>query len=116
MPNLLYFYRSKKLIAMGTKLRYSLFIFAVLFYINSEAQNNVGIGTTTPDANSILELSATQTGLLVFDTTLGQFWFWDGTQWAVVGSGSGNAWNLPGNAGIINPASPAIYGTSTIGI
>ena len=118
----------------------SLIIIVICFSFEINAQNNVGIGTTTPDANSILELSstnkgiliprlttiqrtamssslsATQKGLLVFDTTLGQFWFWDGTQWVVVGSGSGNAWDLLGNAGITNPSNPAIYGTSTIGV
>ena len=68
-------------------------------------QDNVGIGTTTPDSYAILELSATnkglliprlttlqrnnlalslsigQMGLLVFDTNDNQFYYWDGTDW-----------------------------------
>jgi hypothetical protein len=69
------------------------------------AQNNVGIGTSTPDPNAILHvesnskgvlipkldaaertslgagLNATNQGLLVFGPDTNQFWYWDGTQW-----------------------------------
>ena len=62
---------------------------------------NVGIGTTTPDASAILELNSNSRGLLiprmdsnvrkaivnpakglmVFDNEYGSFWFFDGTSW-----------------------------------
>ncbi|MBI5220197.1 MAG: hypothetical protein HY958_14815 [Bacteroidia bacterium] len=119
-----------------------LLIFVTIFRYNSIAQQNVGIGTTTPNSSAILDLTAADKGLLVPRVTLNNannpapvtgpaegllifnatgtephgFWYWNGTQWVQVGAGGGNAWNLLGNAGITNPANPAIYGTSTIGI
>ena len=67
------------------------------------AQDNVGIGTTTPHESSIVDISSVEKGLLVprmntlqrlginpttgsdgllvYDTDLDQFWYWDGTQW-----------------------------------
>jgi hypothetical protein len=65
------------------------------------AQQNVGIGTTTPNNSAILDLTATNkgllvprmttaqriaivapaTGLLVYDTNFNQFWYFDGTIW-----------------------------------
>jgi hypothetical protein len=67
------------------------------------AQDNVGIGTLTPNTLSILDLSsnnkgflaprmttsertsisttASEQGLLVFDTNLKFYFYWDGTQW-----------------------------------
>jgi hypothetical protein len=49
------------------KLKNCLFlaIFPLMFHSSLIAQNNVGIGTTTPDPTSILELSAFDKGLLV---------------------------------------------------
>ncbi|MBL7943892.1 MAG: hypothetical protein JNM00_14055, partial [Flavobacteriales bacterium] len=84
----------------------------------SLAQNNVGINTTTPDASALLDLNATDkgllvprmasaqriaislpaTGLLVYDTDLNEFYFYDGTQWrAMLTAVSG--WSTNGNAG-----------------
>ncbi|MBI5538806.1 MAG: hypothetical protein HY951_02010 [Bacteroidia bacterium] len=112
---------------MRNILKFSFFIFSILFSINIKAQNNVGIGTNNPDANSILELSSTnkglliprlttlqrtamntslnttQTGLLVFDTNDNVFYFWNGTAWTQIGAGSAvcttldNAYNCGGN-------------------
>ncbi len=106
---------------------YSLCSFALCYSLNVNSQNNVGIGTNTPDANSILELSSTnkglliprlttvqrtamntslsvaQKGLLVFDTTDNSFYFWDGTTWVQVGASSAScntldaAYNCGGN-------------------
>jgi len=105
-------------------------IIVVLFvlYCNSIfSQNNVGIGTTTPDANAILELnstskglliprlttaqrnlmnsslSTTQKGLLVFDSNDNLFYFWDGSTWIAVGASGSScvtldaAYNCGGN-------------------
>lgn len=89
----------------------AIFISSMLF-----SQNNVGIGTTTPDTNAILDiqsnskgiliprltttqrtsmvLNTAQTGLLVYDNNLQQFWFWDGTQWVQIGAGSSSCTSL----------------------
>lgn len=39
---------------------------------NGKAQNNVGIGTNTPDASSVLELQSTTQGVLVPRMTTAQ--------------------------------------------
>lgn len=90
---------------------YRAFIAIMAISSYAVAQDNVGIGTTTPHANSILDISSTDkglliprmstaerlainptvgaTGLLVYDVTDSNFWYWDGTQWVQVGSGIG---------------------------
>ena len=64
------------------------------------AQNNVGIGTNTPAASAILELQATNkglliprtdtalvlvpaTGLLIYETADNKFYYFDGTFWVL---------------------------------
>ncbi len=79
---------------------YLVIIFALSGVI-SQAQNNVGIGTTTPNASAALDVVSTDkglliprmtttqrtaislpaTGLLVFDNTTGGFWFYNGSAW-----------------------------------
>ncbi|MEY4925718.1 MAG: hypothetical protein RI894_154, partial [Bacteroidota bacterium] len=69
---------------------------------------NVGINTTSPDASAVLEVAATDkgmlvprltttqrttiaspaTGLLVYDTTLGAFYFYNGAAWTGINSGT----------------------------
>jgi hypothetical protein len=80
----------------------------------SKAQDNVGIGTNTPHSSAVLELSATDMGLLVPRVTLQGitnatspingpatgllvynsagtlttgFYYWDGAQWVEIGAG-----------------------------
>ncbi|MFZ1692967.1 MAG: tail fiber domain-containing protein [Flavobacteriales bacterium] len=89
----------------------------------SLAQTGVAIGTSTPVAHASAALdvqSTTQgvlvprmttaqrnaiaspaTGLMVFDTSLNQFWYYSSSAWVAIGATS--AWSLTGNAGI-NPA------------
>ena len=82
------------------------------------AQSNFGIGTTTPNASAILELSSTSkgflmprmnttqkglisspvAGLMVFDNALNSFWYFDGTAWQPFSSG----WLQNGNAGTVD--------------
>ena len=74
--------------------------------ISSIAQtNNVGIGTNTPDASAILELQATDkgiliprtdtnliiapaTGLMIYENADNTFYYFDGTWWVAFGAGS----------------------------
>lgn len=106
-----------------------LFIGAVLFIMNAQAQ--VGIGTATPDASAQLEITATNKGLLIPRVVLGGtndistitspktsllvyntstsgsgttavspgFYYWDGTQWERLDL-KGTSWSLTGNSGI----------------
>ncbi|MBN4061787.1 MAG: hypothetical protein COA57_06290 [Flavobacteriales bacterium] len=74
-----------------------------------QAQNNVGIGTLTPDSSAILDLVATDkgvlvprtdsttvnlsfptpaTGLLIYQTTDSTFYYFDGSKWRPMGSTS----------------------------
>ncbi len=81
------------------------------------ATGNVGIGTTAPNSTALLELNSNSkgiliprmtsvervaivtpaTGLLVYDTTVKLFYYFDGTQWVPLQSNLG--WLLTGNAG-----------------
>lgn len=80
-------------------------LFLSVFVINIlKAQNNIGIGTTAPNAKAVLDVSATDkgfllprlttaqrtainptgntdAGLLVYDTNDNLYYFWDATQW-----------------------------------
>ncbi len=77
------------------------FVLSACFYTGLAQQNNVGINTTTPDPSAALHIESTNqgvlvprltsgqregisntaTGLLVFDTDTGSFWFYNGTAW-----------------------------------
>lgn len=90
-------------------------IISALSLFSAKAQNNVGIGTTSPAASALLDLTAIDkgllvprvtlvaatngttpvaspaTGLLVFNTggaLSSGFYYWDGTQWVQVGAAS----------------------------
>jgi len=83
------------------------------------AQNSVGIGVTNPNPNAVLELvsptnnqgllvpklttlqrtnttftaglTATDKGLLVFDSDINKFYYWSGTSWSVIEDGTAGA-------------------------
>lgn len=105
---------------------FSATIMLLLFVARLASQNNVGIGTLTPDASSVLELNASDkgiliprlsttqrvaipnpaTGLLVYDTTTSDFWYFDGTIWVrAIGpqgpAGPQGPQGAPGNNGIL---------------
>lgn len=88
-------------------------IVAFLFQANLKAQNNVGIGTNTPHASALLDMTATDkglliprvtlvaaannvspvngpaTGLLVYNTggaLVAGFYYWNGSLWVQVGA------------------------------
>ncbi len=85
------------------KIFYLLAIQIIIFLV-AEAQNNIGIGTITPNAKSLLDLTANDKGflvprvstaqrlainpagntdaaLLVYDTNDNLFYFWNSSQW-----------------------------------
>jgi hypothetical protein len=99
---------------------YVISIFCLLFSINTKAQS-FGIGTDTPDPQSILELASTTRGmlaprmttaqrnlipvvagqdfgLLIYNLTTAQFNYWDGTQWvAMLDIANNNYWTRAGS-------------------
>lgn len=110
------------------KLKYLLLLIAFFVAANAHAQNifpstgSAGIGTTTPDASSLLEIKSTQkgiliprmtkakrdaivlpaTGLLIYQTnSTPGFYYYNGTVWRAITPKAG--WLLTGNAGT-NPA------------
>jgi hypothetical protein len=79
----------------------------VLFNTLVNAQNNVGIGTTTPNSSAVLDITATGKGLLIPRMTLANrpaspatgliiyqtdntpgFYYYNGTSWVMLSSGS----------------------------
>lgn len=100
-------------------------IATTLFSSNAFSQDNVGIGTTTPHENAILDIESTDKGLLiprlntlqrlgvnpianadgllVYDTDLDQFYYWDGTQWVA----STGPMGPTGPTGPMGPTGPA---------
>ena len=107
------------------KKKFLLLVFIVLLFkiqYLSISQDNVGIGTTTPNASAILELLATDkgflvprlnttqrdaisspaTGLLIYNTSNGTFEYYNGSSWIQIFSGAyltlGNAKIFVGNS------------------
>jgi len=90
------------------------FLMAALFCQQVTAQQNVGIGITTPDNSALLDLTSTSkgiliprmttaqrvaivtpaTGLLVYDTNLQQFWYYNGSVWTAIAGGGGSCYTL----------------------
>lgn len=89
-----------------------IFLLSGFLFIQLRAQQNVGIGTTTPDASAVLHLNSNSKGLLiprmattdrllitspadglmVYDTDSKNFWYYDGTAlvWKELNSIGGN--------------------------
>jgi hypothetical protein len=93
----------------------------ILFTGRLFSQENVGIGTTTPDPSSLLDLSSANKGLLIPRVVLSSpgnstspvnnpavgllvynsggsmasgFWYWNGSQWSQIGTGGGGCSSL----------------------
>jgi hypothetical protein len=106
----------------------TIFSFFLLTVSAAFGQNNVGIGTNTPNSSAILDLTATNkglliprmttiqrtaivtpaTGLLVYDTDFDQFWYFDGVVWVVaIGpmgpTGPIGPTGLQGPTGLVGP-------------
>jgi hypothetical protein len=96
------------------------FLWALLFVVSSAYvfSQSIGIGTSSPNASAILDVSSSAkgiliprmttsqraaitspaTGLIVFDTNTNSFWFFGGGAWINLIS-SGTGWLLNGNNG-----------------
>ncbi len=96
----------------------AILLFLILNIIIGVSAQNVGIGTTTPNSNALLEISSSTKGiliprtstttrstipavkgLLVYDTTTSSFWFNDGVNWIETLNGN-NGWRIAGNSNI----------------
>ncbi|HHZ65494.1 MAG TPA: hypothetical protein EYN51_08385, partial [Flavobacteriales bacterium] len=96
---------------------------------------SVGLNNPTPDASSILDLTATDrgllvprmtttqrttsiaspaTGLLVYDTDLEAFYFHDGTDWKAVGSASADGNGIYDGSGSLVGATVVTQGANTL--
>lgn len=93
-----------------------LILFSFLSICSISYSQNVGIGTV-PDASAMLDVKSDTKGMLIprtssnsrlaiinpakglilYDTTIGRFWFHNGTEWKEISDGS-NQWTLTGNA------------------
>ena len=95
-------------------MKYLLLILLTGLSLSLFAQNNVGIGTATPNPQAILDiespdkgiliprittvartafgsaLALADNGMLVYDKNLSVFYYWDGTQWVLVGNEIGS--------------------------
>ena len=108
-----------------------LFILVVIcFGYNSYSQNNVGIGTATPDPSALLELKSNNQGLLVprtriasisspavglviFDTDTNCFVLFNGTNWKNLCTGISGLTGPTGAAGAgVNLQGQAVGGKS----
>ncbi|MBL4753498.1 MAG: hypothetical protein JKY52_07905, partial [Flavobacteriales bacterium] len=99
------------------------FLIGLTVYNMPTAFSQVGIGTATPDASAILDLTSTTKGMLISRVTLVQrnaivspatgllvfqtdntpgYYYWNGTAWVqmLTGSGSGSGWATTGNSGL----------------
>lgn len=105
----------------------SVFLSFILTLVASSLFAQVGIGTTTPNSNAVLDLvspgknqgflvprlttaertaisglSAVEKGLLVFDTSDNKFYYWSGTAWIVIEDsvGTGTVTTVSTGAGL----------------
>ena len=95
---------------------------SIMFISDLQAQNNVGIGTTVPHPSALLELEATNmgiliprtdtnlitnpaTGLLIFQNADTQFYYFDGTWWKQAIGPQGPA-GFDGATGAQGPTGP----------
>ncbi len=106
------------------------FSFAVASLINAQS---VGIGTASPNSSAMLDISSTNSGLLVprmtaaqraaiaapanglmvYDTDAGSFYYYNGSSWNNLTAASGSNWKLTGNNGT-NPLTHFIGTTDNL--
>ncbi|MBL0357168.1 MAG: tail fiber domain-containing protein [Chitinophagaceae bacterium] len=97
----------------------SLLVFVFFNTAIAFAQNNIGIGTSSPNNSAMLDITSTTKGLLiprmttaqrnsivspakglmVFDNDTNSFWFYNGSTWTNIAANTGSGWALTGNSG-----------------
>lgn len=97
--------------------KYIVMVTCLLIFSMGQSQN-VGINNNTPHASALLDLAATNKGLLVprmstaqrlaiinpatglwvYDLSVNSFYYFDGTLWRMIGN-QPNAWTITGNSG-----------------
>ncbi|MBK7855495.1 MAG: hypothetical protein IPJ79_11870 [Bacteroidetes bacterium] len=113
-----------KLLSKLDRLITGLFVLIICFLLFLSAASfgqNVGINNPTPDASALLDLTSSDkgilvprmstaqrtaisspaTGLLVYDTSTNDFWFYDGSSWRQM-LGDLKGWSTTGNANTID--------------
>ncbi|PCJ88092.1 MAG: hypothetical protein COA57_03800 [Flavobacteriales bacterium] len=112
-------------------------IYLFAFQLNISAQQNVGIGTLTPDSSAALEILANDkgiliprtdtnlvpnpaTGLLIYQNSAAAFYYFDGVFWRPIGSGVSGPVGPPGTTGqqgIQGPTGPTgVQGPTGTGV
>jgi hypothetical protein len=108
----------------------STYILIILLFliITKDMKAQVGIGTATPNASSMLDITSTNSGLLIPRVAListsdvatiaspvtsllvynsgflpNGYYYWNGTLWVLLATGNNTGWSLTGNSGT-NPA------------
>src|SRR6185436_11022543 len=114
------------------QVKYLSFIFLLFATISVKSQ--VAIGNATAAASSMLDITSTNkglliprmttanrvgiaspaTGLMVYDSTLNQFFFYSGSAWTAFANNS-NYWTLSGNNLYNNSGTQVGIGTTTSG-
>lgn len=92
-------------------------LFLVIISAISHSQPGVGIGTNSPHSSALLELNSTgkglllprmtsaqrlaistpATGLMIYETTSGSNWYYNGSAWVQLASGGVSPWVVAGN-------------------
>jgi hypothetical protein len=110
------------------------FAFGIFLYQNAQAQNNVGINTTTPDVSAALDVNSTTQGMLIPRMTMAQrdvinmiggistpasglliyqtdntpgFYFYNGTEWTSLNGNNGQGFANGTTGGQVYLTSPA---------
>src|SRR5262245_10654101 len=114
------------------QVNYLLFVF--LLVVTVSARSQVAIGAATAATSSMLDITSTSkglliprmstvnrtgiaspaTGLMVYDTDLNQFYFYNGSAWTAFAN-STNYWTLSGNNLYNNSGTQVGIGTTTSG-
>ena len=94
-----------------------IYLLIILLYCQTMNAQSVGIGTASPATSAQLDITSTNKGLLmprlttaqrtaianpanglmVYDTNLSAFWFYNGSSWSSVAGSAASQWMVNGN-------------------